>query len=261
MKEMFREMISYRHLLFALALRDIKIKYKQSIMGFMWALFMPMMIVASGILVKKAFSIISGKPLDLSDIASVSVKALPWSFFVGAIQFGTNSLVTNMNLITKIYFPREVFPLSSILSNLLDFVIASITLTIILGFAGIGISIHILWLPLLIFLLVIFTSGLSLLLSCANLFFRDVKYIVQTALTFGIFFTPVFYDAKMFGKWAWVLLINPIGSLLEAINSVVVLHQPPDFFWLAYVSVCSLVFFLGSWCVFHRLEFKFAEYV
>ncbi len=242
MREMIRELILYRHLLFALTVRDIKIKYKQSIMGFMWALFMPMMIVLSGILVKKAFSIISGKPLNLSDIASVSVKALPWSFFVGSIQFATNTLVTNMNLITKIYFPREVFPLSSVLSNLLDFTIASITLTIILAVAGVGANIYLLWIPVLILLLILFTSATALLLSCANLFFRDIKYIVQTILTFGIFFTPVFYDAKMFGKWKWIILINPIGTILESINDVVILQRPPDFFCLSYVAIFSFVF-------------------
>ena len=259
MKEMFKELIYYRHLLFALAKRDIKIKYKQSVMGFLWAIFMPMMIVLSGILVKKAFSFISGKPLNLNDIASVSVKALPWSFFVTSLQFATNSLVTNMNLITKIYFPREVFPLSAVLSNFLDFVIASLTLTVVLVFLGVEGNINLLWLPLLIIFLVLLTSGFAFLFSCANLFFRDVKYIVQTVLTFGIFFTPVFYEAKMFKKWSWVILINPVGSLLEAINDVTILQKSPDQFWIGYVALFSIILFFGSWAIFHRLEFKFAE--
>jgi len=258
-KEMIEELIQYRHLLFTLAWRDIKIKYKQSVMGFMWAIFMPMMVVASGILVKKAFSILSGKPMTLADIASVTVKALPWSFFVSSIQFATNSLIGNMNLVTKIYFPREVFPLSAVLANLLDFAIATVTLTIILVFAKIGISIYLLWLPVILILFILFTAGLGMLFACANLFFRDVKYIVQVILTFGIFFTPVFYDAKMFHKWAFLILINPIASLLEAVNSVVVLHQPPDMFWLGYAAIASILTFFISWYIFHLSEYKFAE--
>ena len=193
MSEMIKEFIQYRGLLVALTLRSIKIRYKQTAMGFLWAIFMPIIIVLAGIIVKKAMAVLSGRPLELSQIASVVVKSLPWAFFIGALKFSVNSLVGNMNLVQKIYFPREVFPISYILAQLFDFLIASFTLTLVLIFAKIGISIHLLWLPLIILFLVLFTAALGLLLSCANLFFRDVKYIVDVILTFGIFFTPVFY--------------------------------------------------------------------
>lgn len=256
---MIQELIKYRHLLYMLTWRDIKIKYKQSIMGFLWAIFMPMIIVASGILVKKAFSMLSGKPMDLAQLASVSVKAIPWAFFVSSIRFATNSLLHNMNLVTKIYFPREVFPIAAVMANFFDFIVASILLIIILAIAGIGASIHLFWLPILLLLLFSLVIGLGMLLACANLFFRDVKYIVEVLLTFGIFFTPVFYEAEMFGKWSTVLLLNPVGAILESINAVVVLHHPPDIFWLAYSAVWALGGLLISWNIFHRAEFAFAE--
>lgn len=259
MKFMIQELIQYRQLLYTLTWRDVKIKYKQSVMGFFWAIFMPMMIVAAGILVKKAFSILSGNPMDLSQIASVSVKALPWAFFVGSIRFATNSLTGNMNLVTKIYFPREVFPLSATLANLFDFGVASGVLIIILTIARIGVSIHLLWLPLLLILLILITAGLGMILACANLFFRDVKYIVEVILTFGIFFTPVFYEAEMFGKWAPVLLLNPIGAVLEAINDIVVFHQAPNMYWLGYSALWAVFGFLLAWNIFHRAEYAFAE--
>ena len=259
MKEMIQELIQYRHLLYMLTWRDIKIKYKQSIMGFLWAIFMPMIIVASGILVKKAFSMLSGKPMDLAQLASVSVKAVPWAFFVASIRFATNSLLHNMNLVTKIYFPREIFPLAAMMANFFDFVVASALLIVILAIAGIGASIYLLWLPILLILLIFLVAGIGMLFACANLFFRDVKYIVEVILTFGIFFTPVFYEAEMFGKWAPVLLLNPVGSILEAINSVVVLHHAPDLFWLAYSATWSIGGLLISWNIFHKAEFAFAE--
>lgn len=259
MKEMIQELVQYRYLLFTFTWRDIKIKYKQSVMGFFWAIFMPMMIVAAGILIKKAFSIHSGNPLNLADISSVAVKSLPWAFFVGSIRLATGSLTSNANLITKIYFPRQLCPVSAVLSNLFDFVIASTVLVIILAIVSIGISIHLLWLPLLLGLLILLIVSAALLLSCANLFFRDVKYIVEVFLTFGIFFTPVFYEANMFGKWESVILLNPVACILEAINSVVVLHQAPDPFWLAYSAAWSVFGLLISWSIFHRAEFAFAE--
>jgi lipopolysaccharide transport system permease protein len=259
MKEMINELIQYRHLLYMLTWRDIKIKYKQSVMGFMWAIFMPIIIIAAGVLVKKAFSIVSGKPMDLSQLASVSVKAIPWAFFVGSIRFATNSLTSNMNLVTKIYFPREVFPLSATLANFFDFIVASAVLVVILTIAGTGVSLYLFWLPVLLILLILLTAGFGMLLSCANLFFRDVKYIVEVILTFGIFFTPVFYEAEMFGKWANILLLNPVAAILESINAVVVLHHPPDMVWLGYSAVWSIGGLLIAWNIFHKAEFGFAE--
>lgn len=259
MKEMIDELVQYRHLLFMLTWRDIKIKYKQSVMGFLWAILMPMIIVAAGVLVKKAFSMLSGKPMDLSQLASVSVKAIPWAFFVASIRFATNSLTSNMNLVTKIYFPREVFPLSAVLANLFDFVVASAVLVVILAISGTGLSVSLLWLPVLLVLLICLAAGFGMLLACANLFFRDVKYIVEVILTFGIFFTPVFYEAEMFGQWASVLLLNPVGAILEMINAVVVLHHSPDMFWLGYSALWAVGGLLVAWNIFHRAEFAFAE--
>lgn len=259
MKQMFSELIQCRHLLFELTLRDIKIRYKQSVMGFMWAIFMPMMVVAAGIMVKKAFSILSGKPMDLSQIASISVKSVPWAFFVGSIRFATGSLLANVSLVTKVYFPREVLPMASVVANFFDFMVACVVLAVILAVAGVGTSIYLCWLPAILILLVLLSAGLGLLLSCANLFFRDVKYIVEVILTFGIFFTPVFYEVDMFGNWAPILLLNPMGPILESIRTIVVLHQPPSFYWLGYSAIWSVVGFLGAWTTFHRLEHAFAE--
>ncbi|MDQ1317650.1 MAG: lipopolysaccharide transport system permease protein [Candidatus Poribacteria bacterium] len=259
MKEMLSELIQYKHLLFMLTWRDIKIKYKQSIMGFMWAIFMPMVVVLAGVIVKKAFAILSGNPMDINQIATVSVKSIPWAFFVGSIRFATVSLTGNTNLVTKIYFPREVFPLSAIIANLFDFCIASFVLIVILTIAGVGISIQLLWVPLLLIILILLTVSMGFFLSCANLFFRDVKYIVEVILNFGIFFTPVFYEAQMFGKWEKVILLNPLGPILESLNSVIVFHQSPNLFWLAYSALWAVIGVLVSWTTFHRAEFSFAE--
>ncbi|MEO1859122.1 MAG: ABC transporter permease [Verrucomicrobiales bacterium] len=256
---MVKELVQYRHLLFMLMWRDIRIKYKQSIMGFMWAIFMPVLIVAAGVLIKKVISVVSGNPLEMEDIISVSVKSLPWAFFISSIKFATGSLVGNSNLVTKIYFPRAVLPIAAVLSNLVDFFIASIALAVLLTIAGIGISVHILWLPLLLLVLILFTISLGLILSCGNLFFRDVKYIVEVLVTFAIFFTPVFYDASMFGNWESALLLNPVGAILENINAVVVLHKPPDFFWFGYSAIWAIGSLLIFSSIFHKAEFAFAE--
>lgn len=259
--DMLNELLQYKHLLLMLTWRDIRARYKQSLLGVLWALFMPMFIVAAGILVKQAFSIISGLPLTLTDVLSVSVKALPWAFFVGSIRFATSSLTSEMNLVTKIYFPREVLPLSAVLVHLFDFAIAFLVFAGLLAIVGVGFSVYLVWLPLLIFILVAFTAGLAMFLACANLFFRDIKYIVEVILTFAIFFTPVFYESRMFGEWAPLLLLNPVSGILEGVNDVVILQRTPNFTWLVYSACWAFAGFLAAWTLFAKAAPRFAENV
>ena len=254
-----RSLIDYRDLLFMLTWRDIRIKYKQSIMGFLWAIFMPMLIVAAGIVVRIAFSFLSKQPLAMEDIVTISVKALPWSVFVSSLRFASNSLISNQNLVTKIYFPRIIFPVASVLSQLFDFTIASLLFVIVLFFVGIDVTVHLLWVPVLIGLLLFIVTALGILFAAANLFFRDVKYIVEVLLTFAIFFTPVFYEVDMFGKWSTLLLFNPVAPILEGLRSCVVLHQAPDLLWTGYSAAFALLIFPLSISMFNRMEPLFAE--
>ncbi len=122
----------------------------------------------------------------------------------------------------------------------------------------VGVSLYLLWLPVLLIFLILFTFGLGLLLSAANLFYRDIKYVVEIILMFGIFFTPVFYSAESFGRWKPLMLLNPLGSILEEINKVV-WHQAPDLGWVAYAAVMSLTTFIIGMVVFHNTEPYFAE--
>ena len=158
------ELIKSRELLYMITWRDIHIKYKQSIMGFMWAILMPMFIILTGVLVRLVMAKLSGGPLNITQIASVSVKAVPWAFFISSIRFATNSLTGNSNLVTKIYFPKAVFPLSSVLSQLFDFMIAAFILTIFLAVVGVGWSVHLLWVFPLILALVLLSVALGIFL-------------------------------------------------------------------------------------------------
>jgi ABC-type polysaccharide/polyol phosphate export permease len=252
---------TYRHLLFMLTWRDIRLRYKQTVMGFAWALLMPALIVVAGILVKKALAVARGGDLDSLSLASVSLKALPWAFFVGSVRFATTSLTSNTSLLTKVYFPRQVLPLSAVLAHLFDFGVAAVVLGVVLAWLGVSASIHLLWVPVLLALLVAVTAGCALLLACANLFFRDVKYMIEAGLTVGIFFTPVFYDARMLGEWGPVLLLNPIGALLEALNDAVILRTAPDPFWVLYAATWAIGGYAAANAIFHRAEPMFAERV
>jgi lipopolysaccharide transport system permease protein len=279
LREIVHDLSQYRNLLYRLTRRDVSIRYKQAVMGFGWALFVPALVVVSGFLVRLAMAYVSGTSVETSSVAGIAVKAVPWGFFIGAIGFATTSLTSNMNLVSKIYFPREVLPLAAVLATGFDSVIGALALALVLPFMGVQLSFAALWLVPLALLLLIFTAGSSLFLSCANLFFRDVKYIVQVLLTFGIFFTPVFFDASMFGATGTqIAMLNPLAPILEGFRlSVVhghdllvplietttggaeVLAWTP--WYLAYSAAWSLVGFVASALLFHRSEFIFAEYV
>jgi ABC-type polysaccharide/polyol phosphate export permease len=248
-----------RDLLVMLTWRDIRIKYKQSVMGFLWALLMPMLIVSAGLIVKLGLSRVSGRPVQLTQLATVTLKALPWAFFVGSIRFAVTSLTANVSLVTKVAFPRAVFPLAATLSALFDFAVASVVVIIVLIVAQVGVSVQLLWVPPLLLLLLAQVAGLSLLLAAANLFFRDIKYIVEIIITFAIFFTPVFYEAEMFGRWGTLLMLNPVAPILEGLNQAVVQHRAPSPGWTAYAAGWAALMLLVGPGVFQRLEPQFAE--
>jgi len=272
------ELWKYRELLYELTLRDVRIRYKQAVMGFAWAILMPTLIVAAGTLVRFAMAYMSGGHVARDVIAGMAVKALPWAFFVGAIGFATSSLTGNLPLVSKIYFPREVLPLSATLAQSFDSTIGAITVAIALPFLGIHYGLTTVWAPLLAVLIFCVTAGAALFLGCANLFFRDVKYIVQVMLTFGIFFTPVFFEPRMFGPLgARLMMLNPLAPLLEGLrlsvveghnlllpliivgNKGAVVAWSP--WYLAYGATWAILGLIVSVLVFHRTEGKFAEYV
>jgi lipopolysaccharide transport system permease protein len=272
------EFWAYRGLAYELTRRDIRVRYKQTVMGFGWAVLMPMLIVLSGALVRFAMAYVSGHHLAVEELAGIAVKAIPWSFFVGSMGFATTSLVGNANLMTKIYFPREMLPLAATLAQSFDSTIGTVALLIVCPLLGVHLGLGLLWAPLIAACIFLYTAGSALLAGCANLFLRDVKYLVQVLLTFGIFFTPVFFEPYMFGPLgARIMMLNPLAPLLEGLRlSVVYNHQlleplvvttahGPVVAWspwyLAYSVTCAVVVFLVGLLVFHRAENRFAEYV
>jgi len=261
MIDAIRELFDRRELLYMITWREIRLKYKQSVMGMLWAVLMPIVIVCAGLIIRYAIARVSQTPLALSDLTSVAVKAVPWAFFVSALRFGTNSLIAQANLVTKIYLPRLIFPLAAVLSQLFDFLVAAAVVSLFLLVAQVGLSVHLLWLPLLVVSLIMLAAALAIIFSAASLFFRDVKYIVEVFLTFAIFFTPVFYDSALFGEWAPLLLVNPVSPLLEAISTTVILHRSPSLPWLCYSFALTGFLFTAALVMFKKLEPFFAESV
>ena len=248
-------------LLYILTWRDIKIRYKQSVMGMMWAIFMPALIIGAGLLMRVVMGHVGGIKPNATDVASLAVKALPWAFLVTGLRFGTTSLAGNASLLTKINVPRIVFPVSAVLSALFDLLVATLPLIVILALCGVRPTSALAWAPLLLGLLVLFVTGLAILFAVGNLFLRDVKYIVEVLLTFAIFFTPVLYDVAVLGDLGRWVLLNPVAPLLEGLSSVMVRGEMPSLGWTLYSAACSLGVVALAWTIFARREGVFADYV
>lgn len=273
--EFARELSAHRELLVQLTRRDMRIRYKQALMGVGWAIIMPLVVILSGWVLRIAFARLANAPLDSGIMAGIAVKSVGWAFFVGALGFGTASITANFALVTKVYFPRAVLPLASVATQIADGAIAAAALMAILPFFGVTLSWALLWLIPLTGVLIALTTAAALLFSCANVFFRDARHLVQLILSFGIFFTPVFFDASAFGgNNTWLVMLNPLAPVLEGMRLAVVaghdlatplgasgstlVWTPWFLLWSAGASVVLLVL---SSVIFHRAEFKFAEYV
>jgi ABC-type polysaccharide/polyol phosphate export permease len=164
-----------------------------------------------------------------------------------------------VNLVTKVYLPKEIFPIAAVLASLFDCFVAAGGLLVVLVAMRIGWSANLLWTPVLILSLVILVTGVDMIVSAASLFFRDVKYIVEVVLTFGVFFTPVFYDIRMLGRNGKWLLLNPIAPIVDGLGSCVAHHQPPQLIWVAYSFAIGVIALLGGYAFFKHLEGAFAE--
>jgi homopolymeric O-antigen transport system permease protein len=279
LREIASEIASSRDLIHQLALRDIRVRYKQAVFGFGWAVLVPAAVVCAGLVVRFALAASSGRRFVSSELASMAIKSVPWGFFVGSINGATASLISNMTLVTKVYFPREVLPLSAVLGQTFDSMIGGVLVTLFLPFIGVTPSIQLLWVPVLLLIIWLFVLATGLFLACANVFFRDVKYLVQVFLMFGIFVTPVILDATAYGhRGSQWMMLNPLAPPLEGLRMAIVEHQSllvevvaktpatePFVFWHPWFLLYSAAWAVGGLLLavilFHRSERRFAEIV
>jgi lipopolysaccharide transport system permease protein len=273
--EVVRDLRASRSLVFQLTRRDIRVRYKQAVMGVAWALLSPLLLVGAGVVMRAALLHFSGKGVTTEAVASIAIKGVAWTFVAGTVTFATNALTHNAPLVTKIYFPRETLPLSVVLASSVDALVGASTLGVLLPLLGLRPTWALLWVPLLLLVLFTLTLAAALLVSCVNLFFRDVKYLVQLLVTFGVFFTPVFYDPEALGaRWIPLMMANPVAPILEGLTQSIVLGHnllvpitgsDGGVVWtplyLAYAAACAVVGLVASVVIFHRAQYRFAEYV
>jgi lipopolysaccharide transport system permease protein len=255
-----REVWAYRELLYFFIWRDVKIRYKQTAIGVLWVVLQPVlnMLVFTLFFGRLAKLPSDGLPYPVFYFAAL----VPWTYFAYALQMTTNVVVDNQRLITKVYFPRLILPISSALSGLVDFSIGFVVLAIFTVAYGIRPTLAALWLPALLALAVFTALGVGLWLSALNALYRDVKYIVPFLISFWMFACPVIYPLTIIPpRWRWLYGLNPLVGVIGGFRwAITGRGQAPGLILLASTAVVALVV-LGGLFFFNRMESAVADRV
>ena len=262
------EVWQFRELFYFFIWRDIKVRYKQTVLGAAWAIIVPFMNMV-------VFSLFFGR---LADMPSDDIPyplwnfaaLVPWQFFTNGVNNSANSLVTNANMIKKIFFPRLVLPTAAAVSGIVDFILAFLVLLLmVLGYhvfniAGFSVSLtlNVLWLPLFLLLAVTTSLGVGLWLSAMNVQFRDVRHVVPFLVQFWLFATPIAYPSSLIPEaWRVVYGLNPMAGVVEGFRWTLLNTPAPPGAMLAVSAVTSLVLLTSGAYYFRRMEKTFADVV
>ncbi len=255
-----KELWEYRELLYFLTWRDIKVRYKQTVLGAAWAIIQPFFTMI-------IFSLFFGKlakiPSDGIPYPIFSYSALvPWTFFANGMNKASNSLVANANLIKKVYFPRLAIPISNVLSGVVDFVLAFIVLLIMMLYFGIVPTQNIIWLPFFLFLAFVTSLGVSLWLSAMNVQFRDIRYILPFITQAWLFATPIAYPSSLLPEpWKTVYGINPMSGVIEGFRWALLGTDTAPGPIILVSSIVGIVLLVSGFYYFKRMEKTFADVV
>jgi lipopolysaccharide transport system permease protein len=256
----FGELWEYRELLYFLIWRDIKVRYKQTVLGASWAIIQPLFTMV-------VFSLFFGQlgkmPSDGIPYPIFSFAALvPWTFFANGLNQSSNSLVGSSNLITKVYFPRLIVPLAAVLSGVVDFAVSFAVLLVMMFFFGIVPTLNFLWLPLLLLLAFIASLGIGLWFSALNVEFRDVRYLITFVTQLWLFATPIAYPSSMLPQpWRTLYGLNPMAGVVEGFRWALLGTNTAPGPIIAVSSTVAIVVLITGAFYFRRMERTFADLV
>jgi lipopolysaccharide transport system permease protein len=257
----FQEMWAYRELLFILALRDIKVRYKQSAIGILWAVVQPVM---SMVVFTLLFGRLAKIPSDGLPYAVFTFVALvPWQLFQRALTQASLSMVNLNSMMSKIYFPRLFAPLASILSGIVDFLIAFAVLLVLMAWFAVYPGIHILFLPVFVLLALLTALAVSLWLSALNVNYRDVGYALPFLAQLWMFVTPVVYPVSLVpAEWRWLVMLNPMAGVIEGFRwSLLGRAAPPDLVLVGISALAMVALLIGGLFYFNHTQMTYADRV
>lgn len=254
--KIFKELYRYRELLKNNIKKEIRGKYKGSWLGVVWTFLNPLLMLLVYSLV---FPYILRVNVEHYTIFMM-VALVPWTFFTTAVQTGTGSVVANGNILKKVYFPREIIPVSVVTSALINFLITCIIMVIFILISGVGFSVHSLLFPVIVLLQYIITLAIVFVLSAVTVYIRDVDHFVSIIIMLAFYITPIVYKADMLPeKFQWAIKVNPIAQIIEAYRAILYNHTMPDMNMLLIWTVIGIIMLVGGYLIFKKLEKRFVE--
>jgi len=254
-----KEVWTYRELLYFFAWRDIKLRYRQTLIGAGWAVVQPLstMLLFSGVFGAVVKIPTNGIPYPVFYLSAL----LLWTYFANALTLSSNSLISNAGLITKIYFPRVILPASSTLVSLIDMALGAAFLMAVMSFYGFFPTWKLILWPLLLIPLILFTLGMGLWLSALNVKYRDVKFAIPFILQLWLFATPIIYPSSMFPvKFRFLLFMNPLAGIIEGFRATCS-QGSVDWLPVGISTSVILPMLLFSWLYFKRTEAEFSDII
>ncbi len=256
-----RELVKYRELLWLVTQREIKVRYKQSSLGIMWAILQPLSLM---VVLTVFYSWFVQMPSDGLPYPLFSYAALlPWTFFSTSLTYAIPSLIQNSHIITKIYFPREIVPLASVLTAFLDFLVASVIFLGMLVFYRIAPTWNLLYVIPLLAVQMAFTIGVCLLLSAFTVLYRDVRHTLPLVIQIWMFVTPILYSASVVPAKlrGWYFSLNPMAAIIDGYRRAIVQGSPPQLRYLGLAALVSVFLVWAGYKYFKHLEREFADIV
>lgn len=259
MKELFKNLYNYRLLLKTNVKKDIRGKYKASFLGVLWTFVNPLLTTLVYAIV---FPFIL-KSTEPHYVTYLIIGILPWTYFTNTIVIGTNIILGNAGIIKKVYFPREILPISANTSGLVNFLISCLIIFIFLICSGIGVSSYLLFLPLIIIVQYILQLGIILITSAIEVYVRDAEYIIGFLIQMLFYLTPILYSAKMFegSPIASLIKINPMSTIINSYRNILFYQTMPEMKSLLITLGSSLVLLWIGFKIFNKLQRGFAEEV
>ncbi len=254
-----REVWAYRELLLTLTLKDIRVRYKQTVIGAAWAVFQPLLtMIIFTIIFGRLAKIPSGEyPYPIFVFAAL----LPWMFFANAITSSANSLVISSQLVNKIYFPRIIIPMSSIGVSFVDFMFSTAVLLVLMVIFDVSWTFQLLMMPLMMFGVILCALGVGTLLSALTVSYRDLRFVIPFAVQIWMFLSPVVYGTSFIPEdYRWIILINPMTGYIEGFRSAI-LGGAIDWFALGVSFSISVALLMAGSMYFRSVERKFADVI
>lgn len=258
MIELIRDSIRYRELIWALALKELKLRYKRSALGFLWALLNPLLLMMVTTLV---FSTLIGGSIPHYAIFVLSM-ILPWTFFSQSLSYAAESVVGNGDLLKKVRVAKLVFPLAAVASNMINLLLSLIPLVLIVLAMGHPFYPTWLYLPVPLLALTIFTIGATFFFAAANVYYRDVAHILQVVLQVWFYITPILYTVDLFpARYRWIFKLNPLIFVMNGFRLSIYYGKVPQMQSILASFVCALLALFIGFAVFRRYQDQFVYYV